>query len=194
MKSVCVFLGSNPGRNPSYVAMARALGHELASRGLTLVYGGSSVGLMGVLADTVLAAGGRAVGVIPQALKDKEIAHGHLDELHVVESMHERKARMADLAEAFIALPGGLGTLEEFFEVLTWNQLGFLSKPCGLLNVNDYWNGLYRFLDTATEQGFIPEHHRRMILSADTPAGLLSQFAGYVPVSTKKWMDRSTQL
>ncbi len=194
MKSVCVFLGSNPGKDPAYVDTARALGRELAGQGLVLVYGGSSVGLMGELADAALAQGGRVVGVIPQALKDKEIAHTSLSELHVVDSMHQRKARMAEFSEAFIALPGGLGTLEEFFEVLTWGQLGFHAKPCGLLNVNGYWDGLYRFLDTATDQGFIPASHRDMILSADTPAGLLASFANYQPPTAKKWIGRKTQL
>lgn len=194
MKSVCVFLGSNCGTDPAYLDSTRTLGRELAERGLSLVYGGSAVGLMGELADTVLAEGGQVVGVIPQALKDKEIAHQRLTELHVVASMHERKALMASLAESFIALPGGLGTLEEFFEVLTWGQLGFHAKPCGLLNVLGYYDGLASFLDTATGQGFIPAAHRRMILVDETPAGLLSQFAVYSPPEAKKWIDRKVQL
>lgn len=194
MRSVCVFLGSNPGTLPAYTLAARHLGAVLAARGLTLVYGGSSVGLMGELADAVLAAGGRAVGVIPQSLVDREIAHDRLTERHVVASMHERKALMSELSDAFIALPGGLGTLEEFFEVLTWNQLGFHAKPCGLLDVGGFYEMLARFLDTATEHGFIPGCHRDMILRDETPEGLLAQFETYVPPPAKKWIGRRAQL
>ena len=139
MKRVCVYLGSNPGNRPEYVAATRTLGLELAARGLGLVYGGSSTGLMGRLADTCLEAGGEVIGIIPKLLKEKEVAHTGLTESHVVNSMHERKKLMADLSDGFIALPGGIGTLEEFFEVLTWNQLGYHAKPCGLLDVAGYY-------------------------------------------------------
>jgi hypothetical protein len=189
MRSICVFLGSNPGFDPRFAQAAQAMGQELARRGLTLVYGGSNVGLMGLLADTVLAAGGRAVGVIPAALRDKEIAHPGLSELHVVGSMHERKALMAELADGFAALPGGMGTLEELCEVLTWGQLGFHAKPCGVLEVNGYWSGLTRFLETMVENGFLHPDHRDMLLKANTPAALLDAFAGYVPPRTKKWLS-----
>ena len=191
MHSVCVFLGSNPGRDPRFAQAARAMGRELAGRGLTLVYGGSNVGLMGLLADTVLAAGGRAVGVIPEALRDKELAHPGLSELHVVSSMHERKALMAERSDAFVALPGGMGTLEELCEMLTWGQLGFHAKPCGVLEVNGYWGGLFRFLDTMVDSGFLRTEHRDMLLSADTPAGLLDAFAAYAPPRVKKWLSPS---
>ncbi|MGE4552932.1 MAG: TIGR00730 family Rossman fold protein [Desulfovibrionaceae bacterium] len=193
MHSVCVFLGSNPGTLPAYTQAARRLGAVLAARGLTLVYGGSSVGLMGELADAVLGAGGRAVGVIPQRLVDHEIAHTGLTESHVVRTMHERKARMAELSDAFVALPGGLGTLDEFFEVLTWNQLGLHAKPCGLLDVGGFYELLARFLDTATAHGFIPGYHRDMILRDDTPEGLLAQFETYAPPPAKKWITRRMQ-
>jgi uncharacterized protein (TIGR00730 family) len=189
MHSICVFLGSNPGFDPRFAQAARAMGRELARRGLALVYGGSNVGLMGFLADTVLAAGGRAVGVIPAALRDKEIAHPGLSELHVVGSMHERKALMAELADGFAALPGGMGTLEELCEVLTWGQLGIHAKPCGVLDVDGYWSGLARFLTTMVESGFLHPAHRDMLLAADTPAALLDAFAAYVPPRAKKWLS-----
>lgn len=189
MHSICVFLGSNPGFDPRFAQAARDMGRELARRGLTLVYGGSNMGLMGLLADTVLAAGGRAVGVIPRALRDKEIAHPGLSELHVVGSMHERKALMAELAEGFAALPGGMGTLEELCEVLTWGQLGIHAKPCGVLNVNGYWQDLVRFLTAMVENGFLHPAHRDMLLAADTPAALLDAFAAYVPPRAKKWLS-----
>lgn len=188
MHSICVFLGSNPGFDPRFAQAAQAMGRELARRGLTLVYGGSNVGLMGLLADTVLQAGGTAIGVIPQALRDKEIAHAGLTELHVVDSMHQRKALMAELSDGFAALPGGMGTLEELCEVLTWGQLGFHAKPCGVLNVNGYWHDLARFLETMVQNGFLHPAHRDMLLAADTPAGLLDAFAAYVPPRAKKWL------
>lgn len=194
MRSVCVFLGSNPGTSPDYLLAARAMGAELARRGMTCVYGGSNVGLMGVLANSALEAGGKVIGIIPEALQKKEIAHTGLTELHVVASMHERKALMAELSEGFIALPGGMGTLEELCEVLTWAQLGFHKKPCGLLDIGGYYAHLNTFLDHAVGQGFIMPGHRGMLLSDTTPAGLLDQFDGYVAPIVSKWIERPQTL
>lgn len=194
MNRVCVFLGSNPGKKPVYAEAARSLGRELALRGLTTVYGGSNVGLMRELADAALAAGGEVIGVIPEALRKKEIAHPNLTSLHVVGSMHERKALMAELSDAFIALPGGLGTLEELCEVLTWAQLGFHKKPCGLLDVEGYYAHLNAFLDMAVDQGFVMAAHRGMLLSAQIPAALLDLFAGYAAPSVNKWIEKAQGL
>ncbi len=165
MRSVCVFCGSNPWAAPEYLAGAADLGRTLASREIRVVYGGAHVGAMGALADAVLAAGGEIIGVIPGLLVEAEVAHPGLTELHVVDSMHERKAMMAGLAEGFIALPGGLGTLEEFAEVVTWAQLGLHAKPTGLLNLLGYYDGLLRFLDHAMEERFVRPEHRDMILA-----------------------------
>jgi uncharacterized protein (TIGR00730 family) len=194
MKRVCVFLGSNPGTKPVYAEAARSLGRELARRGLTTVYGGSNVGLMRELADAALAAGGEVIGVIPESLRRKEIAHPGLTDLHVVGSMHERKAMMAELSDAFIALPGGLGTLEELCEILTWAQLGFHKKPCGLLDVEGYYAQLNAFLDTAVAQGFVMAPHRGMLLSAGQPAALLDLFAGYSAPTVNKWIEKAQGL
>jgi uncharacterized protein (TIGR00730 family) len=194
ISSVCVFLGSNPGKSPGFAAAARGLGQVLAGRGLTLVYGGSNVGLMGLLADAALAAGGRVVGVIPAALRDKELSHPGLSELHVVGSMHERKALMAQRADAFIALPGGLGTLEELCEMLTWGQLGFHSKPCGILDVDGYWDGLEALLASMAAHGFLKAEHQAMLLRATDPADLLAAFATYVPPRSKKWIQAAEGL
>lgn len=157
---------------------------------MTLVYGGASVGLMGAVADAALAAGGRVIGVIPQVLVDREVAHGGLSELRVVASMHERKALMADLSDGFVALPGGLGTLEELAEVLTWSQLGLQHKPCGLLDVAGFWAPLLAFLDHAVEERFVRVEHRRLVLTAPEPASLLDAMAGWVPETVGKWVDR----
>ncbi len=173
MHSICIFLGSKTGTNPAYAQATKAMGKELALRGLTCVYGGSDTGLMKLLADSVLDSGGKVIGVTVQALHDKEIFHPDLTELHVVPSMHERKALMAKLSDAFVALPGGIGTLEEFFEVYTWAQLGFHSKPCGLLNVNNYYAPLDTLLDNAAQEGFLTSSHREMVIRADTPAEIL---------------------
>ena len=188
MPSICVYCGSSPGKLPAYAAAAAELGRELARRELGLVYGGASVGLMGVLADAVLEAGGRAVGVIPRSLADKELAHRGLDDLFVVTSMHERKARMAELADGFIALPGGWGTLEEIFEALTWAQLGFHDKPCGLLDVGGYYTHLGAFLDHAFEQNFVREDFRPMIMRDASPISLLDRFESYRPPRVRKWI------
>lgn len=190
MKRVCVFCGSSPGRDPAYTAAARALGDTLARRRIGLVYGGASVGLMGVVADAVLAAGGEAIGILPAALARKEIAHPGLSELRVVPSMHERKAQMVELSDGFVALPGGVGTLEEFFEVLTWAQLGLHAKPCGLLDAAGYWRDLERFLDHAVAERFVKEKHRRLVLVEDDPGRLLDAFARHVAVPEEKWLDR----
>lgn len=190
VKRVCVFCGSSPGRNPAYAAAARALGDTLARRRLGLVYGGASVGLMGVVADAALAAGGEVVGILPKALAGKELAHPGLSELRVVPSMHERKAQMVELADGFIALPGGVGTLEELFEVLTWAQLGLHAKPCGLLDVAGYWRPLERFLDHAVAERFVKERHRRLVLVDDEPGRLLDAFARHAPLPEAKWIDR----
>jgi uncharacterized protein (TIGR00730 family) len=181
MKSVCVFCGSRPGRDPVHAAAAAALGGELARRGLTLVYGGGRVGLMGVVADAARAAGGPTVGVIPDALALKEVAHAGLTELHVVGSMHERKALMADRADAFAALPGGYGTCDELFEILTWAQLGLHQKPVGLLNTNGFFDGLLAWLGRLADEGFLTPSCLDRLLVADTPARLLDRLAAFRP-------------
>jgi uncharacterized protein (TIGR00730 family) len=179
MKSICVFCGSSPGTQPEYTASARKLGALLAARGLTLVYGGGNVGMMGQIANSVLENGGAVTGVIPQAIADMEVAHTGLSDLRVVDSMHARKALMAELSDGFIAMPGGLGTLEEFVEVLTWAQLGFHEKPCGLLNTHGYYDRLLTFIDHVADQQFIQPAHRDLILVAEEPAALLEKFSGY---------------
>jgi uncharacterized protein (TIGR00730 family) len=197
MRSVCVFCGSNPGRRPQYRAGATALGRDLAGRGLRVVYGGAQVGTMGALADAVLAAGGEITGVIPAHLVAAEIAHPGLSDLRVVGSMHERKALMAEMSDAFIALPGGLGTLEEFAEIVTWAQLGLHSKPTGLLNLLGYYDDLLRFLDHATAERFLRPDHRELIIARPDPADLLAALAGAAAqmagpgrrAGRRKWID-----
>ncbi len=188
MKTVCVYCGSSAGRRPEYSAAARRLGEELVSRGLDLVYGGSSVGIMKVVADAVLERGGRVTGVIPEALVRKEIAHRGLTELHVTSSMHERKMRMAELSDAFVALPGGIGTLEELFEAWTWGQLGLHAKPCGLLNVAGYWDGLTAFLDHSVAEGFVKEANRAMLVVSGDPKELLDRFESWRAPTVEKWI------
>ena len=173
MRRVCVFCGSATGARPSYVAAARALGVELARRGLGLVYGGAGIGLMGAVANAALAAGGEVVGVIPAALEARELAHAGLTRLEVVGSMHERKARMAELADGFVALPGGMGTLEELAEILTWAQLGIHRKPCGVLDVEGYWLPFVAFLDHAVQERFLRPEHRGLLTVAAEPSALL---------------------
>jgi uncharacterized protein (TIGR00730 family) len=189
MDRVCVYAGSNPGTDPAYADGARALAGELADRGIGLVYGGGKVGLMGVIADAVLAAGGEAIGVMPQALIDREIGHPGLTELKVVGSMHERKALMAELAGAFVALPGGIGTLEELIEVYTWSQLGIHEKACGLLNVRGYYDHLAAFLDHAVSAGFLRKQHRAVLSVAEDPAELLDALAAFQPPRVRKWLE-----
>lgn len=190
MKSVCVFCGSSPGAEPDYLRAADAVGQAVARRGLTLVYGGASVGVMGGVANAALAIGGRVIGVIPEALVSREVAHSGLPELKVVGSMHQRKAMMGDLSDGFIALPGGIGTLEEFFEVLTWAQLGIHRKPCGLLNVAGYYDRLLDFIDYAVSQGFVTPEQRGLVLVEEDPEALLDQMDAYRPPVREKWMDR----
>lgn len=191
MKYVCVFSGSSKGSREVYAEAAAALGKEIAARGFGLVYGGASVGLMGIVADAVLAAGGGVVGVIPEALFAREVAHAGLSELRVVGSMHERKAQMADLASAFVALPGGMGTLEETFEVLTWAQLGIHRKPCGLLNVAGYYDPLVAFIEHSLEEGFIREQHRSLLLVEPSAPALLDAFRDYQGLAGARWLDSS---
>ncbi|MFD1426028.1 uncharacterized protein (TIGR00730 family) [Kroppenstedtia sanguinis] len=191
MKNICVFCGSSPGSNPVYIEGAKQLGIALAESDITLVYGGARVGLMGAVADTVLDHGGQAIGVIPKSLVDREIAHTGLTHLHIVDSMHERKALMADLADGFIALPGGSGTLEEFFEVFTWAQLGHHQKPCGLLNLNDYYTPLLQFIDHTIREGFMKEDYRAIIPSESSPEPLLQRFEKYQAPKIVKWVDPS---
>ncbi len=173
MRNICVFCGARTGKNEAFVRAAADLGRELARRGVGIVYGGGHVGLMGVLADAALAAGGMVVGVIPQALADREVAHHGLTKLHVVSGMHERKALMADLSDAFVALPGGYGTFEEFFEIVTWLQLGIHDKPIGLLNVEAYYDPLIAMIDSSVREGFVPKDNRGFVRDARTIAELL---------------------
>ena len=190
MERVCVYLGSSPGRDPAYTQAAEALGAELIARGLGLVYGGGRVGLMGSLADAVMRAGGSVTGIIPEGVLEREVAHRELTELHVVRSMHERKALMADKADAFIALPGGLGTLEELAEVLTWSQLGLHAKPIGLLDVAGFWRPFVGWLDSCVEARFVRPEHRALLLDATDPAALLDALAAWTSPGVTKWLDR----
>lgn len=189
MKRICVYCGSSPGWRAEYEAAAASLGAELLRRGIGLVYGGASKGLMGVLADAVLAGGGKVTGVIPRALVEKEVAHAGLTELQVVESMHERKSAMARASDAFIAMPGGFGTIEEIVEALTWGQLGLHDKPCGLLNVAGYFDRLLAFLDHAEAEGFLRSEHRRMLPASDDPCRLIDSFADYSRPDVQKWIE-----
>ena len=191
MEHICVFCGSSSGDLPQFAEVARSLGATLVRRGYGLVYGGARVGLMGAVAEAVLEQGGEAIGVIPGELAAKEIAHDGLTELIVVGSMHERKAVMAERADGFIAMPGGMGTLEEIFEVLTWAQLGIHAKPCGLLDVGGYFDPLLRFLDDAVSHRFLRSDHRAMLLVASEPNEMLDAFEGYRPIEVKKWLDAS---
>lgn len=192
MTSVCVFCGSSSGFDPIYLREAERLGATIAARGLRLVYGGAQVGLMGRVADAAIAAGGQVVGVIPQILMRRELAHPGLAELHVVASMHERKALMEQLSGGFIALPGGMGTFEELCEIFTWGQLGLHAKPCGLLDVAGYYAPFLALLDGARDAGFLKAAHREMVLVDREPAGLLDKFSSYVPPAVPKWMTPAT--
>lgn len=191
MKAVCVFCGSNFGNGERYAEAARETGIAIAQAGLKLVYGGARVGLMGTVADAALETGGEVVGVLPKALQEKELAHEGLSELHIVASMHERKATMAELSDAFIALPGGAGTLEELFEIWTWGQLGLHQKPCGFLNTAGFYSRLLEFLDHQRDEGFVKDAMRDMLKVGDTPSELLQAFRDYEPPSTAKWISRS---
>ncbi|WP_426993779.1 TIGR00730 family Rossman fold protein [Methylomonas sp. CM2] len=187
-RSLCVYCGSSPGRLPAYTASANALAEAMVRRGVRLIYGGAGIGIMGAVADRVLALGGEAVGVIPKALAHKEVAHAGLTELYVTASMHERKMRMAELADGFVALPGGIGTLEELFEIWTWAQLGFHRKPCGLLNVAGYYDGLLGFLDHVRAEQFVKPEQRELLMVAGDPETLLTRYAAYQAPPTKQWL------
>lgn len=189
MKSICVFCGSNSGSNPSYTQAAQDLGKLLVQKNISLVYGGASIGLMGVIADIVLALGGKAYGVIPKSMLKKEVAHEGLTELFVVESMHERKQKMYDLSDGFIALPGGLGTLDELFEILTWAQLGFHQKPCGILNTEAYFDNLLNFLDHIIEEKFMKEKNRKLYFTESNPTLLIEKMKTHSYNGEKKWIQ-----
>jgi uncharacterized protein (TIGR00730 family) len=189
LSSVCVFCGSNGGADPAYLAAAEAVGAGLAQRGIRIVYGGGRVGLMGALADSARAAGGEVVGVMPQALVDREVGHTGIDDLRVVATMHERKALMVELADAFVALPGGIGTLEELFEVYTWAQLGIHAKPLALLDVAGYYEPLAAFLDHAVAQQFLRADMRAVLAVADSLEAVLDAFDRWRPPATHKWID-----
>lgn len=190
IKSICVYCGSNPGRLDAYATAARALAALLVEQNIRLVYGGTNVGIMGLLADAALQLGGEVIGVIPEALVQKEFAHAGLAELHITKSMHERKTLMAELADGFIALPGGIGTLEELFEVWTWAQLGFHDKPCGLLNIEGYFDSLALFLDHAVNEQFVKQAHRLMLIVERDPGTILERFRNYTPLAVEKWLDK----
>lgn len=192
MKSVAVYCGSSAGANEIYTQQAHEMGRVLVERNMTLVYGGGRVGLMGTVADSVMQHGGKAIGVIPDFLANKELAHNGLTELHIVKTMHERKLLMADLAEGFVAMPGGYGTLEELFEVLTWGQLGLHRKAVGLLNVEGYYDHLLRALDHMVQEGLLRAENRQQLLSDPTPNGIIDQMLAYVPVEVPKWLSPST--
>jgi uncharacterized protein (TIGR00730 family) len=188
MKRLCVYCGSNPGRQPIYREAAAELGRELVRRNIALVYGGASIGVMGAVADAVLENGGEVIGVIPQSLATREVAHSRLTELIVVTSMHERKAAMAELSDGFVALPGGWGTFEEIFEILTWAQLGIHQKPCGLLNVAGYYDHLALFLQHAMDERFVREEYKPMIIMEQQPDVLLDRYFSYTPPQVRKWI------
>jgi uncharacterized protein (TIGR00730 family) len=194
MKRVCIFCGSSPGSLPEYATAARQCGSVLAQRGVTLVYGGGNVGLMGIVADAALAAGGKVIGVIPRRMVARELAHGSLTTLIPVNSMHERKHKMAELSDAFLALPGGIGTMEELFEAFTWLQLGLHNKPVGLLNVAGYYNALLEFLAHMREQRFLKPHHLDTLLVEDSIESLLDRFARFNHQPEDKWIDRQPPL
>jgi uncharacterized protein (TIGR00730 family) len=193
MKRICVFCGSSQGIRPEYRDAAEELAGELVRRKIGLVYGGGNVGLMGILADAVLRAGGEAQGVIPEHLMAREVGHKGLTKLHVVRSMHERKALMADLSDAFVALPGGFGTLEEFCEVVTWTQLGLHAKPCGILNTLGYYSPLLAMLDHAVEERFLKPENRALVLAGESPAGLLQILEEWRPIRVVKWLSPETR-
>lgn len=190
INSICVYCGSSSGRLDAYASAAFSLAESLVSRNIKLVYGGASIGIMGMVADEVLKLGGHVIGVIPKALAHKEIAHNHLTELHITTSMHERKMLMAELSDGFIALPGGIGTLEELFEIWTWAQLGFHNKPCGLLNVEGYYDSLIKFLDHVLAEQFVKQHHRAMLIVEKNPDTLINRYINYQPPAETHWLDK----
>lgn len=190
INSICVYCGSSSGRLDAYASAAHALAEALVSRDIILVYGGAGIGIMGMVADRVLQLGGQAIGVIPKALAHKEIAHPELTELHITQSMHERKMKMAELADGFIALPGGIGTLEELFEIWTWAQLGFHRKPCGLLNVEGYYDALVTFLDHVMAEQFVKAHHHALLMVETNPDKLLDRYVNYQPPAVEQWLNQ----
>lgn len=192
IRRLAIFCGSNPGARPDYIEAARSLGRLLAERGIGIVYGGSNVGLMAALADAMADELGDIIGVIPRMLVEREVANTSLSDLRIVASMHERKAMMAELADGFVALPGGIGTLEEFFETWTWGQLGMHTKPCGLLNVAGYFDPLLKFLDRAVEEKFVRDAHRAMVVVESDPSELLARFEAYEPPRVVKWINAGT--
>jgi len=190
MKRVCVFCGSNMGTRPIYVEASQEMGRALLRRSIGLVYGGGCIGLMGTIADAMMQGGGQVIGVIPDALVDRELAHGDVTELIIVRSMHERKAKMAELSDAFIAMPGGYGTFEEFCEIITWAQLGMHRKPCGILNVDGYYDPLLALFDRAVTEGFVHPANRLLVIENRNPDQLLDMLANYNPPRTEKWIGR----
>jgi uncharacterized protein (TIGR00730 family) len=192
LKRICVFCGSSVGARPAYRQAAQQLGELLAERGIGVVFGGGCIGLMGAVADAALAKGGEVIGVIPESLVRREIGHRGVTKLHVVETMHQRKALMADLSDAFIALPGGYGTLEEFCEAITWSQLGIQQKPCGLLNIEKYWDGLLAVLDHAVDEQFVRPENAQLVLVALTPERMLARLEEWTPPEhIEKWLDKT---
>ncbi|MFD1259779.1 LOG family protein [Entomomonas asaccharolytica] len=190
MQRICVFCGSNTGNNPIYIEQAKQLGTTLANHNITLIYGGTTIGLMGAIADAALAAGGKVIGIIPQRLADKpNMAHAKLTDIYIVESMHQRKAKMAELADGFIALPGGLGTFEELFEMLTWSQLDFHKKPCAVLNINGFYDKLTEFLDSVIAAQFMKPEHRQLLISESNPEQLLEKMQNYQAPTVSKWFN-----
>ena len=189
IKSLCIFCGSSVGRQPLYSDQAIKLAEYLIAEKITLVYGGANVGLMGVLADTMLAGGGKVIGVMPKSLVEREVAHAGLTEMHIVEGMQERKALMADLSDAFISMPGAYGTLDELFEVLTWNQLGIINKPIGLLNLDGFFNPLLQMLDHAVAERFLRPEHRKMLITGDDFCQVMHDLNEYQPVTAEKWIE-----
>jgi uncharacterized protein (TIGR00730 family) len=190
IKSICVYCGSSPGADPAYAEAARAFGSVLVKEGITLVYGGGNVGLMGIIAETVMRQGGKVIGIIPQHLLDMEVGKRDVTELYVVETMHERKAKMADMSDAFVAMPGGVGTLEEIIEISVWNQLALHAKPCALLNINGYYDPLIEFLDHMVTQRFLKQHQRDILKSVDAVDAVMPALLKPLPLSDGKWIDR----
>ncbi len=190
INTICIYCGSSSGRHETYDLAASALAEALVSRNIKLVYGGAGIGLMGVVANQVLKLGGEVIGVIPKALALKEVAHKHLTQLHITESMHERKMMMAELSDGFIALPGGIGTLEELFEIWTWAQLGFHNKPCGLLNINGYYDSLIGFLDHVLAEQFVKKEHHALLLVETNPNALLDRYSNYQTPIIRHWVNK----
>jgi uncharacterized protein (TIGR00730 family) len=193
MKSICIFCGSNWGNREEYKQAASAISREIARRGYTLVYGGAGVGLMGACADAALAEGGKVIGILPEALKEKEVDHKGLTELHLVSSMHERKAMMAELSDGFISIPGGAGTMDEMFEIWTWGMLGWHDKPSALMNVEGYYDDLIKFLDKTAEEGFVRKAHREMLIIDSDAKSILDQMENYEPPQGSKWIKKKSE-